>query len=142
MKHGKTILSLSAVILPLGLISLAVGNSRETAPAAAAAANPALSVTTVQPQWLDMPIALTANGSIAAWQEAVIGAEIGDLRLSAVNVQVGEAVKKGQVLATFPTKACWPTLPKAAASSPRPKPIWKRRGPMPSGRAKYWKKAR
>lgn len=101
MKHGKTILLLSAVILPLGLISLAVGNSRETAPAAAPAANPALSVTTVQPQWLDMPIALTANGSIAAWQEAVIGAEIGDLRLSAVNVQVGEAVKKGQVLATF-----------------------------------------
>ncbi|MCQ8130993.1 efflux RND transporter periplasmic adaptor subunit, partial [Methylomonas rivi] len=65
------------------------------------AANPALSVSVVRPETRDIPVSLTANGSIAAWQEAVIGAEVGDLRLNAVNVQVGEAVRKGQVLATF-----------------------------------------
>jgi RND family efflux transporter MFP subunit len=63
--------------------------------------NPALSVSIIRPQIRDIPISLTANGSIAAWQEAVIGAEIGDLRLNAINVQVGETVKKGQLLAVF-----------------------------------------
>ncbi len=100
MTQGKIIILLSAVLLPIGL-SLAVGDSKEAAPAAAPVANPALSVAAIRPEIRDLPISLTANGSIAAWQEAVIGAEIGDLRLNAVNVQVGEAVRKGQVLATL-----------------------------------------
>lgn len=101
MTHGK-IIALALALLSLVGLGLAIGGNKDATPASPPpAANPALSVTTVQPQLLDMPIVLTANGSIAAWQEAVIGAEIGDLRLSAVNVQVGETVKKGQVLATF-----------------------------------------
>lgn len=100
MTHGKIIAWALALLSFVGL-SLAVGSHEDAKPALPQVANPTLTVTTVQPQWLDMPIVLTANGSIAAWQEAVIGAEIGDLRLSAVNVQVGETVKKGQVLATF-----------------------------------------
>jgi RND family efflux transporter MFP subunit len=62
---------------------------------------PALSVTVVQPTLHDIPLTLTANGSIAAWQEAIIGSEIGDLRLIKVNAQVGDVVKKNQVLAVF-----------------------------------------
>lgn len=100
MTQGKIIILLSAILLPIGL-SLAVGNNQEAAPAEAPVANPALSVASIHPEIRDLPIGLTANGSIAAWQEAVIGAEIGDLRLNAVNAQVGEAVKKGQVLATL-----------------------------------------
>ncbi len=66
-----------------------------------APANPALSVSVIQPESDNIPISLTANGAIAPWQEAIIGAEVGDLRLNAINVQVGDKVKKGQVLATF-----------------------------------------
>jgi RND family efflux transporter MFP subunit len=58
-------------------------------------------VSIVQPVLRDIPLILTANGSIAAWQEAIIGSEIGDLRLIKVNVQVGDKVKKDQVLAVF-----------------------------------------
>ncbi|MDD2759894.1 MAG: efflux RND transporter periplasmic adaptor subunit [Methylomonas sp.] len=100
MTQGKKIILLSAVLLPIGLV-LAIGTHHEAKPAVVAVVNPALSVAAIRPEIRDLPLSLTANGSIAAWQEAVIGAEIGDLRLNAVNVQVGEAVKKGQVLATL-----------------------------------------
>jgi len=38
---------------------------------------------------------------VAAWQEAVIGSESGGLRLTDVKVNVGDVVRKGQVLAVF-----------------------------------------
>jgi RND family efflux transporter MFP subunit len=65
------------------------------------AAKPALTVTVVKPQALDWPNILSANGTIAAWQEASVGAEANGLRLADVNVNVGDVVKKGQVLAAF-----------------------------------------
>jgi RND family efflux transporter MFP subunit len=46
-------------------------------------------------------VRIAANGNIAAWQEAIIGTEANGLRLAEVRVNVGDAVKKGQVLATF-----------------------------------------
>jgi RND family efflux transporter MFP subunit len=71
-------------------------------PAAAATGGPtkpALTVTPIRPQAADWPRSLDANGNVAAWQEAVIGAEISNLRLTEVLVNVGDRVKKGQVLA-------------------------------------------
>jgi RND family efflux transporter MFP subunit len=62
---------------------------------------PALTVTTVRPQRVSMPVKLAANGNIAAWQEAIVGAEANGLRLTQVNVNVGDRVSKGQVLATL-----------------------------------------
>ncbi|MBO9645077.1 MAG: efflux RND transporter periplasmic adaptor subunit [Pseudacidovorax sp.] len=67
----------------------------------AATARPALTVTVVQPQPADLVAGLPANGNIAAWQEAIIGSESAGLRLADVRVNVGDVVKKGQVLATF-----------------------------------------
>jgi RND family efflux transporter MFP subunit len=46
-------------------------------------------------------VTFEASGSIAPWQEAGIGAQIGGYQLIEVNVNVGERVKKGQVLARF-----------------------------------------
>jgi RND family efflux transporter MFP subunit len=65
------------------------------------AIRPALTVTTVLPQRVSIPVKLAANGNIAAWQEASIGAEAGGLRLTQVHVNVGDRVRKGQVLATL-----------------------------------------
>jgi RND family efflux transporter MFP subunit len=66
-----------------------------------AAVRPALTVSTVVPQRVSMPVKLAANGNIAAWQEAIVGAEAPGLRIAQVHVNVGDRVKKGQVLATF-----------------------------------------
>ncbi|QOY93802.1 efflux RND transporter periplasmic adaptor subunit [Massilia sp. UMI-21] len=66
-----------------------------------AAPTPALTVTSGQPSATTLPLGLTANGSVAAWQEAVIGSESNGLRLSEVRVNVGDVVKKGETLAVF-----------------------------------------
>lgn len=69
----------------------------------AAGPKPALSVAVVTPQTTRLAQTLAANGNLAAWQEASIGAEAGGQRLAEVRVNVGERVRKGQVLAVFAT---------------------------------------
>jgi HlyD family secretion protein len=61
----------------------------------------ALSVSAVSPSNGPLGLQLQANGNIVAWQEAIIGAEVNGLKLTEVRVNVGDVVKKGQVLATF-----------------------------------------
>jgi RND family efflux transporter MFP subunit len=69
--------------------------------ASAPAQQAALTVTTTSPQTSTLATRLSANGSIAAWQEAIVGTEAQGLRLAEVRANVGDVVKKGQVLATF-----------------------------------------
>ncbi|HZE92605.1 MAG TPA: efflux RND transporter periplasmic adaptor subunit [Rhizobacter sp.] len=94
------------VLLPLlgaGLIAgaLVTFSVRAADDKALAPIKPALSVTLTQQQPLRVPLKITANGNIAAWQEALIGTEANGLRLAEVRVNVGDVVKRGQVLATF-----------------------------------------
>ncbi|MDP1772840.1 MAG: efflux RND transporter periplasmic adaptor subunit [Methylobacter sp.] len=100
MTKGKIGVLLAALSVLIG-IGIIAGRSNHPAADTASASKPALSVTVIQPVMRDIPMTLTANGSITAWQEAIIGAEVSDLHLTEVNVQVGETVKKGQVLAVF-----------------------------------------
>lgn len=67
----------------------------------AAPAKPALTVTVVSPENREVDLRLAANGSVAAWQEASLGAESGGLRLAAVKASVGDRVKRGELLAEF-----------------------------------------
>jgi len=62
-----------------------------------------MTVTVAEPKRETLAIALQANGNVSAWQEASVGAEVNGLRLATVNANVGDAVKRGQVLATFTT---------------------------------------
>lgn len=62
---------------------------------------PALTVTVVQPLRVRWPITLGAQGSVAAWQEAAIGAEVSGMRISEVRANVGDRVRRGDVLATL-----------------------------------------
>ncbi len=80
------------------------------------ATKPALTVTTVMPQMTSLLIRLAANGSISAWQEAIIGSEASGLRLVDVKVNVGDRVAKGQVLATFSTEQVSAEVAQARAS--------------------------
>ena len=78
------------------------GGATVAAPTGTAApVRPALSVVVTRPQRSTLPLAVTANGNIAAWQEASIGTEANGLRLASVRVNVGDTVKRGQTLATF-----------------------------------------
>ena len=64
-----------------------------------------LSVTGVLPQEKMWPVQLTANGSIVAWKEAIIGAETGGLRITALHADVGSRVKRGQLLVELASDA-------------------------------------
>ena len=75
--------------------------NRKKSATAASGAKAALTVSVVQAQKAELSTALTANGNVAAWQEAIVGAESNGMRLAAVRVNVGDVVKRGQVLATF-----------------------------------------
>ncbi len=66
-----------------------------------AAAKPSLTVTLTTPQSQNMAQRLSANGSLAAWQEALIGAEANGLKITEVRVNVGDRVQRGDVLATL-----------------------------------------
>ena len=81
------------------LLGLLVAGCNAENPAAPTASKPALTVQAITPQSADWPQVLGAAGNIAAWQEAVIGAEVSNYRLTEVRAQVGDFVKKGQVLA-------------------------------------------
>ena len=80
------------------------------------AARPALTVTSTRAQSSALPIKLSANGNVAAWQEASIGAEISGLRLAEVLVNVGDVVQRGQVLARFATEAVQSDVAQARAA--------------------------
>lgn len=65
------------------------------------AAKPVLSVSLVKPKTIEWAQTVAANGNVLAWQESLIGIEIGGVRLLELNAQVGDTVKKGQLLARF-----------------------------------------
>jgi RND family efflux transporter MFP subunit len=92
-----------AVLIPALLLAgvFAAASRADDKKAAGPAATPALTVTTARPATARLPLLLAANGNVAAWQEAVIGSESNGLRLREVRVNVGDVVRKGQVLAVF-----------------------------------------
>lgn len=115
------------VFIVLAVLALVAGGAyfvqrgKGDAPAAGkepseAGARPAVTVTVAQPQRVELPITLTANGNIAAWQEASVGSESNGLRLAEVLVNVGERVKKGQVLARFSPETINADVAQARAS--------------------------
>lgn len=109
------------IVLPALFLAVAATASVLTTGRAAdeptpAAARPALTVVTARPQSVRLPLGLAANGNVAAWQEAVIGSESNGLRLQEVRVNVGDVVKKGEVLAVFDARTVEADLAQARAA--------------------------
>ncbi len=100
MKYKKSLL-VASVLAALVTATFIVRAADEKKVPTSAAGKPALTVTTARPQVGELAVKLAANGNVAAWQETIIGAEVNGLRLADVRVNVGDVVKRGQVLATF-----------------------------------------
>ncbi len=113
MKTNPKLLAIAGVLATLGSFAF-MGHGKANAPAEGP--KPALSVTVVKPTNADLPRRLAANGSIAAWQEAAVGTETGGLRLAEVRADVGDLVKKGQVLAVFAQETPAAEMAQAKAS--------------------------
>lgn len=90
---------LAAVFLAgaaVALLPACKGKSTDAAPT-----KPVMSVELISPTHQNWPDELTASGEISPWQEAVIGAEVGGVRLEEVRADVGDHVSKGQLLARY-----------------------------------------
>lgn len=114
-KRRTVIIAIVALLLLIALVLILRGSGQDEKKEEAAP-KPALTVTTVQPSSMRLPIRLAANGNIAAWQEAIIGSESNGLQLSEVRVNVGDVVKRGQVLAVFSQASTQADVAQARAS--------------------------
>lgn len=112
----QAVLILVAVLAVAGVVWAVTRVPAKPANSQANAPKPALTVTTTQPQTAQLPITLSANGNITAWQEAVVGSESNGLRLSEVRVNVGDTVRAGQVLATFAAESVLADVAQAKAN--------------------------
>jgi len=94
------------------------GNKADSTPATepGKTVKAALSVRTVVPTMAKWTQSIAANGNIAAWQETVIGSELGGLRLKEVRVNVGDVVHKGDVLARLGDETVQADLAQARAA--------------------------
>jgi RND family efflux transporter MFP subunit len=107
---------LGAAIVAGTLFAVASSSRANGGDKDAAQPKPALTVTTERPAAASLPVSLAANGNVAPWQEAVIGSESGGLRLSDVRVNVGDIVRKGQVLAVFAAESVKADVDQARAA--------------------------
>jgi len=96
-RRGRVLAAVGITVALLAVLILVLrgASTRSRAPVAAAAA-PAV---TARPlETMQVARGVTANGSVYAWQEIVVGPEVGGYRVAAVNVEVGDRVRKGQAL--------------------------------------------
>lgn len=87
-----------ALAVGLGVLVLLPQAGAEDA-AGKPAPRPALAVTLTSPVVADWPRVIEAGGGLYAWQEAVIAAETGGLRVVNLGAEVGDRVVRGQELA-------------------------------------------
>ena len=111
---------LTAGLIVASLIALCALSFFATRSQAADVAKPvakaALTVSVVQAKSSTLPIKLAANGGLAAWQEASVGAESSGLRIAELHAGVGDSVKRGQLLATFASESVQADVALARAS--------------------------
>lgn len=101
--------------LTILLLAACSDHQQNAAVPPASTSRPALHVSLTEPQRVEWPQSLSANGNVVAWQEAVIGAEIANYRITAVNVEVGDRVRKGQRLASIASDTVASELAEAQA---------------------------
>jgi HlyD family secretion protein len=96
-RRGRVLAAVAvAVVLLAALILLLRGASTRGAPSVVSAAAQAVTAKTLETMQVQRGV--TANGTVYAWQEIVIGPEVGGYLVAAVNVDVGDRVRKGQAL--------------------------------------------
>ena len=96
----------------LGIASTCLADERTKTPSP----KPSLTVTVTSPQSGSLTQKITANGSLAAWQEAIIGAEANGLKITEVRVNVGDRVQRGDVLAVLQADTLRAELAQAEAA--------------------------
>jgi RND family efflux transporter MFP subunit len=99
-RKSRLILAALVVISLAGGAAFALTNRKAEA-IAQVTPTPAMTVTSAMPRPVQWSDTFEASGVIAPWQEAIVGTQIGGYRLIDVRANVGDQVKKGQLLAAI-----------------------------------------
>ncbi|MNK69555.1 Nickel and cobalt resistance protein CnrB [compost metagenome] len=108
-------IALAGVVIAVALAT-ADRNTPEQEAAAPATGQPSLTVAVERLRSTTFPNWVSASGNVMAWQEASIGTEANGLRLIEVKVNVGDTVRRGQLLATFAADTVEAELAKTRAA--------------------------
>jgi HlyD family secretion protein len=102
----KPILYGACLVLALSIGSFCAyqylnGKSAQSQALASRVAPPAVTVSVAAAKIQEVDDTLSVTGSVSAWDPLSVGAEVSGLRITAVNVDEGDFVKKGQILTTL-----------------------------------------
>lgn len=100
--------------LALGVALIATACSKKEEEAAKPIAAFAVSVARVQAQ--DIPRSVLVSGPVSAWEEMQLGVEVSGLRVTSLLVDVGQAVRKGELLLQLDHRSLDADLAQADAS--------------------------
>jgi len=106
----------SVLVVVLAATTLFVNASDDKTNPTRQLAKPSLSVQVVRPTQIAINQKVLANGTLAAWQEAIIGAEVNGLQITEVRVNVGDHVKRGDVMAVLQSDSLRAELAQAEGS--------------------------
>lgn len=98
MKHRSIA---AAVGVTVALLLSACGGPSDSKAEPAVAGSAALAVDLTPVVQAPLARSVAVSGAVAAWQEMQLGVELGGLRIADVKVEVGDAVKRGDVLVTL-----------------------------------------
>lgn len=94
-----TVTLLAVALAAAMTFALQPAEAADASAAAASSVKPALTVALTPVKAESWPQLLSATGSLAAWREVQVGSELGGQRIQQVAVELGQRVRKGQLLA-------------------------------------------
>jgi RND family efflux transporter MFP subunit len=99
----KNPLIILCIVIVAGLTFLWLGNrdvkEGQNQQSTSTLPSPSLTISTITPQTEAVTRVIQANGNIQPWHEAIVSTEVGGIPVTEVLVDIGDTVKKGQLLA-------------------------------------------
>lgn len=108
-------LSVAVLALSLSVAAVSTACSKQDT-AANAAPTGAMAVTVVRAKIQPLQRSVLVSGPVAAWEEMQLGVEVSGLRVTALNVDVGQQVRKGELLLQLDHRSLDAELAQANAS--------------------------
>ncbi len=96
-RRGRVIAAAAVAVALLAVLILLLRGASNRTPAPIVG-SVAQAVTAQALQTVQVARGVTANGTVYAWEEIIVGPEVGGYRVAAVNVEVGDHVRKGATL--------------------------------------------
>lgn len=115
-KQHTALIALAVTATVAGIAGLMTASHPAQAQAPSHAKS-SIAVETIHPTQVTWPVALSVSGPLAAWQEASVSAETGGLRITALHVDVGARVTRGQLLAELASDTVRAEVHKAEAAA-------------------------